>query len=90
MQMGVCGSDGTLVQGNLHSTTSIGAMVGMGNGHWMDRLQVMAGVLPGTLFCIVCKCVCLIALRIHFVVGLGAAIIGGASVTHWRVGMLSG
>ncbi len=89
MRMGVCGSNSAHVQGDLQGATSIGAGVGSANGRWTDGLQVMAGTLPGTLFHIVCKCDPWIALRVHFVVGLGATIIGGASVMHWGVGNLS-
>ena len=88
--MGVCGSNSAHVQGDLQGATSNEAGLGAANGCQADGLQVMAGMLPGTLFCVVCKCVRLVALRVHSVVGLGAAIIGGASVMHWRVGNLSG
>jgi hypothetical protein len=90
MHMGVCGSDGSRVRGDCQGTTSIGAGVGLANVCRMDGLWVMVGRLPGMLFCVVCKCDCLIALRVCFVVVLGTAIIGGAtSVMHWRVSGLS-
>jgi hypothetical protein len=42
--------------------------------------QVIWGTLSGTLFLVTRECVCLVSLNVLFVVGLGAAIIGGASV----------
>jgi hypothetical protein len=87
--MGICGSNSMRVQGNFQGTTSIGVGVGVANGCRMDGLQVMRGTLPGTYFSVVQECVCLVPLRVHFAVGLGAPIIEGASVMHWRVGNLS-
>ncbi len=43
---------------------------------------VIARKLPGVLFCVVRKCDRLVDLRTRVVVGLGAAMIGGASVTR--------
>jgi hypothetical protein len=90
MHMGVCGSNGSRVWGDCQGATSIGAGLALANVRQMDGLWVMLGMLPGTLFCVVRECDCLVVLRVCFVVGLGAAIIGGAtSVMHWRVGDLS-
>jgi hypothetical protein len=48
---------------------------------WTQCLMfLIEGTHPGMLFCILRKCVCFINLRAPLVVGLGAAIIGGASV----------
>ncbi len=59
-----------------------GAGLRTGNRCWFVLLFVTARTLPGILFCVVPKCVHLVNLRTHLVVGLGAAMIGGASVIH--------
>ena len=70
--------------------TSIGDGVGTGKGRWTDGLRVIAGMLPGMLFLVVRVCILFVTLRICFAVGLGATIIGGASVTCWRGDDLAG
>ncbi len=47
---------------------------------------VMRGTDPGNLFLVLCMCVRLVKRSVHLVVGLGAAIIGGASVMHCIMG----
>ncbi len=48
--------------------------------------QVILGTLLGTLFLVMQECVCLVSLNVLFIVGLGAAIIGGASIICIRGG----
>ncbi len=84
------GLDCTMVLGNCLGATSIGDGVGAGKGHWTDGLQIIAGTLPGMLFLVVHECVLFVVLRIHFAVRLGATIIWGVSVTHWRGNNLAG
>jgi hypothetical protein len=62
------------------------AGIGEGKGCCVDGARVMAGTVPGVLFCICLMCVHFVNLRTRWAVGLGAAIIGGALVMRWRVG----
>jgi hypothetical protein len=90
MRTGICGLDCALVLGNCLGATSIGDGVGAGKGHWTDGLQVITGTLPRMLFFVVRECVLFVSLRIRFAVGLGAAIMGAASVICYRGGNLGG
>ncbi len=58
------------------------AGLGIGNRHQFVQMFVIAGKLPGVLFRVVHECDRLVDLRTRVVVGLEAAMIGGASVTH--------
>ncbi len=55
-------------------------MFEIGTRRLIDLVFEIAGTLPGVLFLIVCECVHLVNLRMCIIVGLGAAMIGGASV----------
>ncbi len=57
-------------------------MFKIGTGHLIDLVFKIAGTLPGVLFLVVRECVHLVNLRMCMVVGLGAAMIGGGSMTR--------
>jgi len=67
-----------------------GAAVGGGSSGMGRRgaLRVMAGTLPGVLLRVNRTCVRGVVLRRRLLVGLGAAIIGGASVIRRNIGTL--
>jgi hypothetical protein len=66
-----------------------GVGAGVGGTSEMTHLitvQVIGGTLPGTLFLVTWECDRFVKRNVLFVVGLGAAIIGGASVIHMMGG----
>jgi hypothetical protein len=67
-----------------------GAGIGFGKGRCVDGFCVMAGLLPEVLLRVCLECVNFVNLSTCWAVGLGAAIIGGASLTHWSVALLLG
>jgi hypothetical protein len=66
-----------------------GAGIGVDKGRRVDGVLVMAGTVPGVLLRVCLACVCFVNLSARRAVGLGAAIIAGASVTSWSNGALT-
>jgi hypothetical protein len=58
----------------------VAAGIGSGKGRCVGGLHVISGMLPGMLFLVQCKCICLVNLRVCLAVESGTIIIGGASV----------
>jgi hypothetical protein len=86
MRTGVCGFDCSWVLGN-HlgiGDVYVASGIGAGKSPCANGLQVISGMLPGMLFLVHCKCVCFVRVRVHFAVGLGAAIMSCASVICCR------
>jgi hypothetical protein len=65
----------------------VGAGVGRTSGMThLGTVRVIGGTLLGTLFLVILECDRFVKRNVLFVVGLGAAIIGGASVIHMMGG----
>ncbi len=75
---------GVVICGELHgATTGVRGVFGM---DWCGAVGVMAGTPPGTLLWVHFECVLFVNFKIRFCVGLGAFMIGGASVIRVMIG----
>ena len=74
------------MQGDRRGVAVVGRSIGL-MGCW-GALRVMAGTLPGVLLRVNCICVRGVVFRRCLLVGLGAAMIGGASVIRLSSGTL--
>jgi hypothetical protein len=88
MHPGICRIDYLWVCGDCLGVRDICIAAGMksGKGRCADGLHVNSGTLPGLLLLLQRKCICVVNLRVCLAVGLGAAIMGGASVIRCRGG----
>jgi hypothetical protein len=86
MHAGICRFDCLWVLGNCLGIWDICVAAGIGasKGRCSDGLHVISRSLDRMLFLICCKCVCFVILRVRLAIGLGATIMGGASVIHCR------